>query len=130
MANTEKGTEPRKLTTLVRDIGHDLKMIAVDEIELSHLRIKDHLDLLLRRASVVVVAALVAMIGLGMLCLVVVPALAPVIAPLSLRLLVASLVYLTLGSGAVAVLARRVTVHAQGRRADASELEHTAAVRH
>ena len=102
-------SEAPKIVDVIRDIGNDMKTIAADELELSRRELGDYLERLIVRAAFAVVGALVAIIGFGMLCIVVVAALEPVIDPLWLRLLIMAAVYLAIGSGVTWLFFRRVT---------------------
>jgi hypothetical protein len=86
---------------LLHRITDDVKIIAHDEVEL----VRGELQVTARHAAVdaavVLIGAIVALIGVGMLCMVVVAALAPVIPALWLRLLIMAVVYLAIG-GAIA----------------------------
>jgi hypothetical protein len=93
-----------RVSELLHDIGHDVKTIASDELALAH----HDLRRLLVRASVTLIEALVAAIGLAMLCVVAVVALAPLIPALWLRLLVMSLVYIVIGATSASAWGRRV----------------------
>lgn len=124
--------DPPKLATVIRDIGNDLKTIASDELELSRRELTDYLERLILRAAVAVVGALVAIIGLGMLCIVAVVALEPVIDPLWLRLLLMAVVYLLIGGGITLLFGKRVTaMHGPNLDKQISEIGETVdAVQH
>lgn len=66
----------------------------------------------------VLFGACVALIGLGMLCMVAVIALEPVIAPLWLRLLLMAIVYLAIGGAAAAIFAHRLKKPDLGNEVD------------
>jgi Putative Actinobacterial Holin-X, holin superfamily III len=100
--------DPPKVTELLEDIGHDLKTIAHDDLELTRNKITRYLEELVRKASVALLGATVALIGLGMLCVVAVVALAPVIPALWLRLLIMAVGYMLIGGGATYIYARRL----------------------
>ncbi|HEX2690413.1 MAG TPA: phage holin family protein [Kofleriaceae bacterium] len=106
--STADSSNPPKVTELLEDIGHDLKTIASDELELTRNKLIRYLEALVRKASVAFLGATVALIGLGMLCVVVVVALAPIIPALWLRLLLMAVVYIVLGGGATYIYARRM----------------------
>jgi uncharacterized membrane protein YqjE len=86
---------------LLHRITDDVRTIAKDEVELVREELKETARAAAVDAAAAMIGAIVALIGLGMLCVVVVVALAPVIAPLWARLLIMALVYLVIG-GAVA----------------------------
>jgi len=109
MASTVPHPEqPPKVADLVHDIGHDLRTIAVDEIELANTKLTDFMESLVVKASVALLGAAVALIGLGMLCMVVVVVARPLIEPLWQRLLLMAIVYLAAGGGAVLLYATRL----------------------
>lgn len=98
----------RHVRDLLYRITDDVKTLARDEVEL----VRDELKAAARAAALDVGAALlgaiVALVGLGMLCVVVVVALAPVIPALWARLLVMASVYLVLGTAVAAGFASRL----------------------
>jgi len=107
--SVDNGTkEPAKLGELLQDIGSDVKRIAVDEIDLARGKLSSFLEKLILKASGIIVGACVAFIGLGLLCLAAVAALAPVIPSLALRLLLMSVVYLAVGGGLALVFMKRL----------------------
>jgi hypothetical protein len=86
---------------LLHRITDDVKTIAHDEIELVRTELSHTARVAAVDASVILLAGIVALIGVGMLCVTAVVALAPVISSLALRLLLMAIVYLIVG-GAVA----------------------------
>jgi hypothetical protein len=111
MANQVFPTEreqPVKVAELLQDITHDVRRIAVDEIELARGKMTGYLEELVLKAAGAIVGACVALIGLGLLCLTVVAALEPVIHPLWLRLLIMAVVYLALGGAAAYLFVKRL----------------------
>ena len=111
MANlsVDKGTkEPAKIGELLADIGSDVRRIAVDEIDLARGKLSSFLEKLILKASGIIVGACVAFIGLGLLCLAAVAALAPVLPSLALRLLLMSVVYMAVGGGLALVFMKRL----------------------
>lgn len=93
---------------LLHRISDDMKTIARDEVELVRTEVERTTRAAATDAAVVLLGGIVALIGLGLLCLVAVVALAPVIPPLWLRLLLMSIVYLVVGGGVAAGFARRL----------------------
>lgn len=83
-------------------ISSDVKTLAHDEVELVRDELVHSARTAVTEASIAMLGAIFALIGLAMLCVVVVVALAPVIPPLWARLLIMAGVYLVLG-GAFAV---------------------------
>lgn len=100
--------EPPKVSDLLKHVGDDLKTIATTELELTRNKMSEYLDRTIMRASVIIIGAFIALIGLAMLCVVAVLALQPVIGPLWVRLLLMSMVYILVGGGAAVAYARRV----------------------
>ena len=98
---TKTGSNGR-VGELVHRITDDVKTLARDEIELARNEIDHSAKLAATEAAVILLGAIVALIGLGMLCVVVVVALAPLIPQLWLRLLIMAGVYLVIG-GVVAM---------------------------
>jgi Putative Actinobacterial Holin-X, holin superfamily III len=131
-SNSSTPPNPSNVTGLLEDIGHDLKTIAADELELVQRKFARYLEQLVAKAGVALLGATVALIGLGMLCMVVVVVLAPIIPPLWLRLLLMAIVYLGLGGGAAYVFARRMlAMHGPDLHKQISEVGETVdAIKH
>lgn len=120
-------TEQPKVADVIRDIGHNMKTIAMDELELSRREITGYVEKMILRASAALLGAFVALIGLGMLCIVVVAALEPVLEPLWLRLLIMAVAYLGLGGGmALWFIKRMGALHGPDLHKQISELGETA----
>lgn len=94
---------------LLADITKNLKTIAEAELELTRRKLTDYMENLVRRASIALLGMVIAVIGLGMVCVVGVVALEPLIEPLWLRLLMMSIVYMGLGAAAAFLYAKRMT---------------------
>lgn len=92
---------------VLHQITDDIKTISRDEIELTRLEIQRAARTAAIDAAALMLGGVVALIGLGLLCVVVVVALAPVIPPLWLRLLIMAVVYLVLGGTVAAMFGRR-----------------------
>lgn len=99
---------PPKLGELLQDIGNDVRTLAVDEIELARGKLATFLQQLIVKAAGAIVGGCLALIGLGMLCLAAVAALAPVIPALWLRLVIMAAVYLAIGGGLVVLFMKRM----------------------
>jgi len=128
MANPDvtPSPEPPKIVELLQDIGRDVKTIAVDELELARRKLTVFMQQLVVKAGVAVLGAMVALIGLAMLCTVVVVALAPVIPLLWVRLLVMAIVYIAIGAGTVVLCGRRMAaMHGPGLDQHVAELGET-----
>jgi hypothetical protein len=106
-----------RIGELLQQITDDLKTIARDEVELVKLELAHTARATAADAALVLLGGVVALIGLGLLCVVAVAALEPVIEPLWLRMLIMAVVYLAIGGGVAGVFARRL------RRDAAPDLE-------
>lgn len=106
---TDEGAAPLpEVGELLHEIGRDVKTIASDELELVRNKLARHVEQTVTKAAAVWLGATVALIGLAMLCVVVVVALAPLVPPLWLRLLVMAVVYLILGGTVAGVFGARL----------------------
>jgi len=103
---TENGRRP--IGELLRNIGEDMKTIAGDEVELARAELTKNLRVAVVEAAIMGIAALVAVIGFGFLCVVVVVALEPVIHSLALRLLIMAVIYLVGGGVMAGEFAKRL----------------------
>jgi hypothetical protein len=92
----------------VERIAEDLKTIAKDEVELVRNELEHIAKVSAAEAAAVLIGAFVALIGFTMLCVAGVVALAPVIASLTLRLLLMSGVFLLGGAGIAAYFVKRL----------------------
>jgi len=102
------GGEDAPIGELVHRVTDDVKTIAKNEVELARLELERSVRTAATEAAGVMLGALVALIGLGLLCVSAVDALEPVIAPLWLRLLIMAAVYLAVGGMLAGVFARRL----------------------
>jgi hypothetical protein len=93
---------------LLHRITDDVKTIAHDEIELERTELSHTARVAAVDASVILLAGIVALIGVGMLCVTAVVALAPVISSLALRLLLMAIVYLIVGGAVAASVGARL----------------------
>src|SRR5690242_4539379 len=93
---------------LLHRITDDVKTIAHDEIELVRSEVEKTAKTAAVEAAVILLGGIVALIGVGMLCVTVVVALAPVIASLALRLLIMAIVYLLVGGAVAASVGARL----------------------
>jgi len=94
---------------LIHRISDDVKVIAMDEIELAKGELAHTAKAVAAESAMVVLGGTVALIGFGMLCVAAVVALANVIPPLWARLLIMAGVYLVAGSGLAAGFAKRLS---------------------
>ena len=99
---------PPKVGDLLKHIGDDVKTIAVSELELARTKLGSYLEQTVMKAAAMILGAFVALVGLAMLCVVVVVALAPVIPALWLRLLIMAVIYLAVGGGATFLFAKKM----------------------
>jgi hypothetical protein len=93
---------------LIRRISEDLRTITRDEIELLRGEARRVARTAAADGAGVVLGGVVALIGLALLCLAAVAALAPVLPSLALRLLVMGVVYLGIGGSLAASFALRL----------------------
>jgi hypothetical protein len=93
---------------LIRRISDDLRTITRDEIELLRGEARRVARSAAADGAAVVFGGVVALIGLAILCLAAVAALAPVLSSLALRLLVMGVVYLGVGGSLAASFALRL----------------------
>ena len=96
------------VTDLLRGIVDDLKTIARDEAALARLEVSRSMKRTAADTAAIVLAGIVALIGFGMLCVSAVIALEPVIASLTVRLLLMAAVYLVLGGVVAAAFAKKL----------------------
>lgn len=104
---------PGRVGELVHRITDDLRTIAKDEIELAKGEVQASARIAAREGALVVLGGIVALIGLGMLCVAAVAALEPVIAPLWARLSIMAGVYIVAGGIVAVAFARRLGHHAK-----------------
>jgi len=112
------GPPTSDVSALLHHIGQDMKTIASNELELLRNKLAHHTEMVITRAAVVWLGAMVGLIGLAMLCVVAVVALAPVIPPLWPRLLIMAVVYLVIGGTIAGISGGRL---AKSWRPDLSE---------
>ncbi len=93
---------------IIHHITDDVKTIASGEVELARTELARTVKVAATEAGIILLGGIVALIGLGLLCLVAVVALASVIPPLWLRLLIMAIVYLAIGGAVVGVFAKRL----------------------
>jgi len=98
-----------RVNDLLRRITDDLKVIAKDEVELVKGEFNHTAKTAAFEASIIILGGVVALIGLGMLCLAAVAALTPVIHSLALRLLLMAAVYIVVGGAVAASFAKRLS---------------------
>ena len=105
---------------LLEHIGHDVRTIASDELEMGRAALVGRLESTVIKLGIGLLSACVALIGFAMLCMTVVFALHSVIPPLWARMLIMAVVYIAVGAGAAGYIAKRL-----GKRIDdVGDLEH------
>jgi hypothetical protein len=101
------------LGQVIHDITEDVKTIARDELELAQLEIQRTVKAAAIDGAVILLGGMVALIGLGLLCVAAVAALGYIISWLWLRLLIMALVYMMIGGILAAAFASRLKEHAR-----------------
>jgi uncharacterized membrane protein YqjE len=109
-------SEPRELEDVptsslgdvVRRIATDVRTIAGDEIELAKKELGQGVKTAAADGAAIILGGVVALIGLGMLCVTAVVALAPVIPPLWLRMLMMAVLYLVVGTVVAGAYVRKL----------------------
>jgi hypothetical protein len=94
---------------LLENIGHDMRTIASDELEMGRTALVDRFEAIILRIAVTLLAVIVGLVGFGMLCVTAVFALHGLIASLWLRMLIMSIVYIVVGGIAASIVSRRIT---------------------
>jgi hypothetical protein len=93
---------------LLHRITDEVKTIARDELELVRAEIQKHAKDAAIDVAAIALGGIVALVGLGLLCVMFVAVLAPVIPALWLRLLIMAIVYMAAGGALAGVFARRL----------------------
>jgi hypothetical protein len=97
-----------RLSEVLHYITDDVKTIARDEVELARIELQRTTKLAATESAIVVLGGIVALIGLGLLCVAAVDALGAIISPLWLRLIIMAVVYLAVGGVVAGVFAKRL----------------------
>ncbi len=97
-----------KVGELVHRITDDVKTIARGEVELARGELERSARTAAADGAGALFGGIVALIGVGMLCVAAAVALAPVIPPLWLRLVIMAAIYLVCGSMAAGLFGRRL----------------------
>lgn len=100
------------IPTLLRGVVDDLKVIAQNEAQLAKMEINRSLKRAAANTGAIVLGAVVALIGLGLLCVSAVVALDELIPSLAVRLVLMAGVYLILGGAVAALFAKRLKTEA------------------
>jgi uncharacterized membrane protein YqjE len=93
---------------LLESIGHDMRTIASDELEMGRVALAERLESLVARIAVAMLCVIVGLVGFGMLCVTAVFALEPVMHAMWQRMLVMSAVYIAVGGATALYAARRI----------------------
>lgn len=96
------------LGELARRMGDDVSTLVKDHVELAKLELAADVKKAGVDVGATVIGVLVAVIGFAMLCSSAVVALAPVMHPLWLRMLIMSIVYLVVGGGIAGAFVRKL----------------------
>jgi uncharacterized membrane protein YqjE len=107
-ARTSGRGEGATIGELLSRVADDAKGIAKDEVQLATVEIRSGVKSIAADTAAMGLGGVVALIGLSMLCVAAVVALAPVIPALWLRLVIMAAVYMALGAAVVAGFARRL----------------------
>jgi uncharacterized membrane protein YqjE len=110
-----------QLGDVLRRIGDDVKTIAVDELQLAKIELTRATKAAARDAAAIVLGGFVALVGFGMLCVTAVVALAPVIPPLWLRMVIMAATYLVAGSAVAGVFVKKLKEDTDPAGADSIE---------
>ncbi len=93
---------------VIGNITDDLKSIARDEVGLVKLELKHAMKAAALDAALIIVGGVVALTGVSLLCVALVVALAPVIPPLWLRLVIVAVAYVAVGTAVIAMFVKRL----------------------
>lgn len=114
------------LGEVLHHVTEDVKTIARDELELVQLEFQRTVKAAAIDGAVIMLGGMVALIGLGLLCVAAVAALGYIISWLWLRLLIMALVYMMIGGILAAAFASRLKEHARLDLSSVSdEAQHT-----
>jgi biopolymer transport protein ExbB/TolQ len=99
---------------LLDNIGHDVRTIASDELEMGRTALVERLEAIVEKIAVALLCVIVGLIGFGMLCVTAVFALSAVIPAIWLRMLLMSIVYIAVGATTAQLAARRIRTNNPG----------------
>jgi hypothetical protein len=99
---------PGRARELLRGIADDVKILARDELARAQMELRSSMKVAAGDAAAVVLSGIVALIGLAMLCVSAVTALAPTIPSLTVRLLIMAAAYLLVGGIVAVIFVRRL----------------------
>ena len=111
MDSTHIAPPPREnggVGDLLRGIVDDVKTIAKDEAALTRIEVGKSLKSGAADAGAIVLAGIVALIGLGLLCVAAVVALDAVIASLAIRLVIMAAIYMVVGGAVAATFVKKL----------------------
>jgi uncharacterized membrane protein YqjE len=101
-------TPTSSLGDVVRRIATDVGTIAGDELQLAKRELGHGIKMAATDGAAIILGGVVALIGLGMLCVTAVVALAPVIPALWLRMLMMAILYLVVGTVVAGAFVRKL----------------------
>ncbi len=107
------------LGEVVRRIGDDVKTIASDELQLAKIELTRGMKVAAAHAAAILLGGVVALVGIGMLCVTAVVALEAVIPPLWLRMTIMAVLYLVAGGTVAGIFARKLKQDANPIESDA-----------
>lgn len=101
-------TSDKSVSDLLRGIVDDLKTIAKDEAALTKRELSSALEKSAADGAAILLAGIVALIGLGLLCVSAVVALDAAIDSLAIRLVLMAAVYLVIGGVVATIFAKKL----------------------
>lgn len=93
---------------LLHRITDDLKTLAKGELDLAKGELQTSAKKAVLEGATIVLAGIVALIGLGLLCVAAVAGLGGLISPLWLRLIIMAIVYMAIGGAVAGAFAKRL----------------------
>lgn len=93
---------------LLHRITDDLKVLAKDELELAKGELQTSAKKAALEGATIVLAGIVALIGLGLLCVAAVAGLGGLISALWLRLIIMAVIYMAIGGAVAGAFAKRL----------------------
>ena len=118
-------TRELALTDLAKRVGDDLSTLAKDHFELARIELATGAKKAVVDGAAVLLGGVVALIGLAMLCVTLVVAAEPILAPLWLRLFLGALVYLAIGGSLCYGFIRRLRGEPLGLERSRHEVRRT-----
>jgi hypothetical protein len=103
-----EAAQPGRVGELLHRITDDVKAISKEEVELARVEVTRSLKKIAIDLTVLILSGIIALMGVGFLCVAAVDALAPAIEPLWARLIIMGLVYLAVCAALVSYYAKRL----------------------